>query len=89
MFLASDLIQTSWLLKTIAIELKVTSTNQQFSQLTALVKLLVTNSSTEVVNPDFNLTSSFGQVFSSQLTHSFSEDFEPGMFSVSVVNFNS
>ncbi|XP_054275578.1 nuclear pore complex protein Nup205-like [Macrosteles quadrilineatus] len=64
-----DLTQTAWLLKTVAIELKVTAAHQQMSQLTNLVNVLVVDK--EVLRADRHL----GNVTSGvQLTHSFKND---------------
>lgn len=68
-FTGSDLNQMSWLLKTVAIELKVTASHQQLSQFTSLVNLLVSIGSDEMASDSEIPTA---PVLASQLTSTFS-----------------
>lgn len=64
---ASDLMQMSWLLKTISIELKMTSAHQQFSQMTGIVNILVAEREKVNTSPEFT------SVFPQQIVHTFDD----------------
>lgn len=63
-----DLTQTAWLLKTVAIELKVTAAHQQMSQLSSIINALVIDKS---LRAERHCGSSATGV---QLAHSFKND---------------
>lgn len=67
-FAGCDLTQTAWLLKTVAIELKVTAAHQQMSQLSSIINALVIDKS---LRPERHCGSSATGV---QLAHSFKND---------------
>ncbi|XP_075229968.1 nuclear pore complex protein Nup205 isoform X2 [Lycorma delicatula] len=66
----SNLNQMSWLLKTVAIELKVTAAHQQLSQFTSLVNLLVSVGADNEVGVESELPTT-APVLASQLTSTF------------------
>lgn len=68
-FSGADLNQMSWLLKTVAIELKVTAAHQQLSQFTSLVNLLVSVGSNNDIGGDVEMPTA--PVLASQLTSIF------------------
>lgn len=60
-------MQMSWLLKTVAIELKMTSAHQQLSQMTAIVNILVAEREKVNTGPEFT------SVFPQQIVHTFDD----------------
>lgn len=66
MFLGCDFTQAAWLLKTVAIELKVTAAHQQMSQLASLINVLVIDKDSH--RAERPLSSG------AQLTHTFKTD---------------
>ncbi|RZF40837.1 hypothetical protein LSTR_LSTR003347 [Laodelphax striatellus] len=67
----SDMNQMNWLLKTVAIELKITFANKQLSQLNSLIGLLVSvGNDADAQSGDSEMQTA--PVLASQLTHTFS-----------------
>lgn len=64
-----DLTQSAWLLKTVAIELKVTAAHQQMSLLSSLIKVLVLDKDS-LLAERYTGSSASG----AQLAHSFKTD---------------